>query len=356
DNTIGQALRDNKVELGKWGDLLYTTGSMAAAGLVAYNTGHDGATAATVAQNAAVNNYLWSHEVDEWLQASRTCKGQGGSGAACDRAIALGGSLDEIIGGKLWELSKMRDAALISACRGTNVQLCQGLRREANDAQVSVSDGVSLARLLMARDRATAYGVEYGRTNNALYLASGWTPEQIARLNGWIGLVVNTAADVTPVAGDYKAFVEANSSMDYFLAVLGVAGIGDIVKVGGKIADAVKAAKAAKAAEAAKDLEKVVAKLSQGQQKAINKIDNIANNFKPESDISGLLADMSGTPISKGSGKYWNHYKEMEDVLKGLRNHVKTLDGVNDSTAQAARQKGLDIIRHIESAMQGYGI
>jgi hypothetical protein len=56
DNTIGQALRDNKIELGKWGDLLYTTGSMAAAGLVAHNTGHDGATAASAAQNAAVNN------------------------------------------------------------------------------------------------------------------------------------------------------------------------------------------------------------------------------------------------------------------------------------------------------------
>jgi filamentous hemagglutinin len=99
----------------------------------------------------------------------------------------------------------------------------------------------------------------------------------------------------------------------------------------------------------------IVIKLSQGQQRAINKIENILGNFK-ESDIVGALKDMAGNPVPKPGGGYWDHLKEMNDLLRGLRNHADTLKGVSDPAAQAARQRALDSVRRIESALNGVGI
>jgi filamentous hemagglutinin len=98
-----------------------------------------------------------------------------------------------------------------------------------------------------------------------------------------------------------------------------------------------------------------VAKLSQGQQRAVSKIDNILNSFK-DSDITGTLKDMAGDPVPKPGGGYWDHLKEMNDMLRGLRNHAETLSGVSDPVAIAARQRALDSIQRIESALNGAGI
>jgi len=106
---------------------------------------------------------------------------------------------------------------------------------------------------------------------------------------------------------------------------------------------------------AAKEVVDNAAKLSQGQQRAVNKIDNILNNFK-DSDITGTLKDMAGDPVPKPDGGYWDHLKEMNDMLRGLRNHAETLDGVSDPVAQAARQRALDTIQRINSALNGAGI
>lgn len=84
-----------------------------------------------------------------------------------------------------------------------------------------------------------------------------------------------------------------------------------------------------------------VAKLSQGQQRAVSKIDNILNSFK-DSDITGTLKDMADDPVPKPGDGYWDHLKEMNDMLRGLRNHAETLNGVSDPVAQAARQRALD--------------
>lgn len=98
-----------------------------------------------------------------------------------------------------------------------------------------------------------------------------------------------------------------------------------------------------------------LAKLNQGQQRAVTKIDNILNSFK-DSDITGTLKDMAGNPVPKPGGGYWDHLKEMNDMLRGLRNHAKTLEGVSDPAAQSARQRALDSIHRIESALNGAGI
>ncbi|WP_429540192.1 polymorphic toxin type 28 domain-containing protein [Pseudomonas fluorescens] len=96
-------------------------------------------------------------------------------------------------------------------------------------------------------------------------------------------------------------------------------------------------------------------KLSQGEQRAVKKINNILNNFK-DSDITGTLKDMAGEPVPKGDGTYWDHLKEMDDTLRGLRNHAETLKGISDPVAQGARQRALDTIERVESALRGAGI
>lgn len=54
---------------------------------------------------------------------------------------------------------------------------------------------------------------------------------------------------------------------------------------------------------------------------------------------------MGGNPVPKADGSgYWNHLKELQDTLNGLRNHANTLKDVNNPTAQAARQKALEAI------------
>ncbi|WP_407920639.1 hypothetical protein [Enterobacillus tribolii] len=78
--------------------------------------------------------------------------------------------------------------------------------------------------------------------------------------------------------------------------------------------------------------EKPVQKLNQKQESSIKKIDNLIKNSIKDHDITGTLKDMDSNPILKpdGSGKYWNHMKEMQDTLNGLRNHENTLRNVNN--------------------------
>lgn len=69
------------------------------------------------------------------------------------------------------------------------------------------------------------------------------------------------------------------------------------------------------------------------------------------------MKNIGGNPVPKSdSSGYWNHLKELQDTLNGLRNHANTLKDVNNLSAQAARQKALEAIERIESAIKGYGI
>lgn len=99
-------------------------------------------------------------------------------------------------------------------------------------------------------------------------------------------------------------------------------------------------------------------KLNQKQESSIKKIDNLIKNSIKDHDITGTLKDMDSNPIIKpdGSGKYWNHMKEMQDTLNGLRNHANTLKNVNNPEAQAAYGRATDAINKLESAIKGHGI
>ena len=99
--------------------------------------------------------------------------------------------------------------------------------------------------------------------------------------------------------------------------------------------------------------------LTEGQQTTIRKIDNtIRGHLKPgpRGDISGTISDMVGNPISKPGGGYWDHVQEMQNTLRGLRKHAATLKGIADPAAQASRQRALDAIAEVETAIKGAGL
>ncbi|WP_276590376.1 hemagglutinin repeat-containing protein [Enterobacter roggenkampii] len=101
---------------------------------------------------------------------------------------------------------------------------------------------------------------------------------------------------------------------------------------------------------------KPVDKLNQKQESAIKKIDNTIKNALKDHDITGTLKDMDGNPVPKESGGYWDHMQEMQNTLRGLRNHADTLKNVNNPEAQAAYGRATDAINKIESALKGHGI
>jgi filamentous hemagglutinin len=102
--------------------------------------------------------------------------------------------------------------------------------------------------------------------------------------------------------------------------------------------------------------EKPVDKLNQKQESAIKKIDNTIKNALKDHDITGTLKDMDANPVPKNEGGYWDHMQEMQNTLRGLRNHAETLKNVNNPEAQAAYGRATDAINKIESALKGYGI
>ncbi|MCP8351209.1 hypothetical protein DN387_23510 [Pseudomonas sp. FBF18] len=58
-----------------------------------------------------------------------------------------------------------------------------------------------------------------------------------------------------------------------------------------------------------------MATLSQGQKRAVGKIDNILNNFK-NSDITGTLKDMAGNPVPKPGGCYRDHPRILRSTCR----------------------------------------
>ncbi|WP_421143220.1 hemagglutinin repeat-containing protein [Aeromonas dhakensis] len=105
-----------------------------------------------------------------------------------------------------------------------------------------------------------------------------------------------------------------------------------------------------------KSEEKKIDKLNQKQESAIKKIDNTIKNALKDHDITGTLKDMDNNPVPKDNGGYWDHMQEMQNTLRGLRNHADTLKNVNNPEAKAAYGRATDAINRIESAIKGYGI
>lgn len=65
---------------------------------------------------------------------------------------------------------------------------------------------------------------------------------------------------------------------------------------------------------------------------------------------------MTGNPVPKPGGGYWDHAGEMQNSLTGLRRAVNTLEGATGSAAVNARQHALELIKQIEELTAGAGI
>ena len=94
--------------------------------------------------------------------------------------------------------------------------------------------------------------------------------------------------------------------------------------------------------------------LNQSQRRAVNKIENIIDNFK-ESDIDGVIRDLQNDPVPKPNGGTWNHLQEVQDFARGLDNHIQTLDGVNNAEAVAARNSAIRLLNRVTSAVRNAG-
>ena len=75
-----------------------------------------------------------------------------------------------------------------------------------------------------------------------------------------------------------------------------------------------------------------------------------------DKDFAGTVTEMIDVLPSKLGDKLWNHLQEMNDTLRGLRKHSKTLDGVNHPEAKEALHNAQEAIKRIEEVIQGHGI
>ncbi|MDR1063478.1 MAG: toxin C-terminal domain-containing protein, partial [Azoarcus sp.] len=223
----------------RFGDALYTGGATLISGVIAEAMGRDGGVAANAAQNAAVNNYLWSREVDELVDKQRACNE--GDAAACARA------------GELETLDIGRNLRLRAACSsGQQAELCAQLRDEATRAMGSLK--FTAADILLDRsrwfdpERKAAHALQYGTTSEELLHASGWTSREIAAAVAAQGIVSETLLGLT-ASGTAVDLVKAEDGWDYLWAILGIvpgtkaAGSAlDALKASDRIGDALKAA------------------------------------------------------------------------------------------------------------------
>ena len=221
-------------------DAIIAAGSMTGASLLTGALGGERLTAGNAAANEVTNNYLSHDENDARLKAARACNA--GDSKACNQRDA-------------WDaLDKERDTKLREACyaNGSSAE-CSARYAHMTDALNSYKGKATDP--LTAKDRAEGLD-RYTATSEResfkqLLNVPHHDAQAIAKATEAIKLVGNLALDMTPGVGDVKAFVEANTKLEYALAVVGALGpVGDVAKVAIKEAKlALEAGDAAKAAE-----------------------------------------------------------------------------------------------------------
>jgi RHS repeat-associated protein len=96
-------------------------------------------------------------------------------------------------------------------------------------------------------------------------------------------------------------------------------------------------------------------------KRAIERIKNIKGSLKPgpKGDISGVGKEMTGGSIPKPGqpGKVYDHVKEWNEKMRGLRKAVETLKKCGDDpAAKQALQEAERMIQELETAFNGLGI
>ena len=108
----------------------------------------------------------------------------------------------------------------------------------------------------------------------------------------------------------------------------------------------------------------VTSQLTRAQSRNINTLNNIINDHLTESDFSGTLADLQGSPIPNGIGGYFNHVNEMRDSYTGLKSVKNGLEGSLKNPnlnpqVRALLQEKLELtntyMKRIEELFEPYG-
>ncbi|MDP9781401.1 two-partner secretion domain-containing protein [Pseudomonas fluorescens] len=312
---LNEALIPGMTKIANGNDELQVVLSQLTGLLAAAAVGDDLDTGSKIAENATTYNYLFHAELVEREQKLNACT----SPAECQSVRDYYNNLDATRNKEFGQYCRQNPAG----CANVTQQLADEI--PANEKlleEVRVSGSKS----------SFAHSIQLwlSAQNNQQAINTSIAEKSRSENGEVVGLLTDVALDAL------------YPSPDLFSSTAGGKGGTTGVKVG-VIGDG------------AKGIENSLAKLSQGQQRAVSKIDKILNNFK-DSDITGTLRDMAGNPVPKPSGGYWDHLKEMSDTLRGLRNHAETLKGVSEPAAQFARQRALDTIHRIESALNGAGI
>ena len=224
-------------------------------------------TAVMTGVNAAQNNYLNHTQWKELSDKLKTCATE----AECNQVRK-----------EFAELSAKQDAAMREACKDLSSPTCRTKIAEAQVGSMTQKDLLIKGVLpesywSTANDlNAVANGFAKQAFLSDLKTECARNPSCDAKKTAALTKLGSTVLDFTPVIGDIKAFVEAETPFDYLLATLGVAGpVGDSVA---------KALREGKALYKAGDIAGASAKLDEA--KNIKDV-NLANLVSPTN--SGYL-------------------------------------------------------------------
>jgi RHS repeat-associated protein len=98
----------------------------------------------------------------------------------------------------------------------------------------------------------------------------------------------------------------------------------------------------------------------QAIKSAVEKIKNITKSLKGGSkgDISAVTKEMTGgrIPDPRTPGRNYDHIKEWEEKMRGLRKHRDTLKNCNDPASKQAVKEAERVLKELEDAIKGIGI
>ncbi len=184
----------------------------------AVGTAVGGSAGGVAALNEVANNYLSHAENEARLKAARECKG--GNQKACEARDA-------------WDaLDRERDEELKTACftDGASAE-CSARYAHMQNALSSYS-GKRESGAQLSRDIGDGLYPYTALAEKESFKTLVNVPHYDAQAIAKAASAINVIADLMPLLGDVKAFVEANTKLEYALAAVGVLGpLGDAAKI-----------------------------------------------------------------------------------------------------------------------------
>jgi RHS repeat-associated protein len=104
--------------------------------------------------------------------------------------------------------------------------------------------------------------------------------------------------------------------------------------------------------------------LTRAQRRRVDNIDRTIKDHLSEDDIQGLTRDLSRNPVPRGrGGRTWDHFTEVTDAIRGLKNEVRSLqkslrnprmDAATRAEIEAAINKAKDYITRVEKIIRSH--